>query len=176
MADVTPTSGAASESEAAAAAAIVATLEAQEPTLVFTRFDHETAWLLGVQLHDAAQRDGLGVAMAVHLGEQRVFHVGLPGSTADMDSWLDRKRRVVQHFGHASYLVGRQFVARGQTFEQASGLDPVRYAAHGGVVPIVVAGVGIVGTAGVSGLPQAEDHAFVVRQLGEFLDAHGLRP
>ena len=38
-------------------------------------------------------------------------------------------------------------------------------------IPVLVAGVGPVGTVGVSGLPQADDHAFVVEQLGRFLEA-----
>jgi uncharacterized protein (UPF0303 family) len=54
-------------------------------------------------------------------------------------------------------------------FEEQSRLDPDLYAAHGGVFPVIVRGVGPVGTVGVSGLPQAEDHAFVVEQLTSFL-------
>ncbi|MEO7745267.1 MAG: heme-binding protein, partial [Actinomycetota bacterium] len=45
------------------------------------------------------------------------------------------------------------------------------YAAHGGVFPLIVAGVGPVGTVGVSGLPQVQDHEFVVQQLERFLAA-----
>ncbi|MET0302587.1 MAG: heme-binding protein [Microbacteriaceae bacterium] len=42
-------------------------------------------------------------------------------------------------------------------------------AANGGVFPITVTGVGVVGAVGISGLPQVEDHAFVVDQLRAFL-------
>jgi len=35
-----------------------------------------------------------------------------------------------------------------------------------------VRGVGVVGSVGVSGLPQAEDHAFVVEQVRAFLREH----
>jgi len=164
-----------SANAAAIAAALVGELEAQERSLVFTRFDHDIAWQLGAQMYAAARADGLAVAIAISHGPQRVFHVGLPGSAADNDVWLDRKRRVVEQFGHASYLVGQRFRAKGSVFEQSARVDPLLYAAHGGVLPVIVDGVGMVGTVGVSGLPQAADHAFVVRELGEFLDAHGLR-
>ncbi|MFN0281981.1 MAG: heme-binding protein, partial [Kineosporiaceae bacterium] len=40
---------------------------------------------------------------------------------------------------------------------------------HGGAFPVHVVGVGVVGTVAVSGLPQAEDHAFVVEQLRHYL-------
>ena len=48
-------------------------------------------------------------------------------------------------------------------------LDRDAYAAHGGAFPVTVRGVGVVGTVAVSGLPQLEDHAFVVRVLSDFL-------
>ena len=59
--------------------------------------------------------------------------------------------------------------SRGTTFEQSSDLDSRDYAAHGGVFPLIVKGVGPVGTVGVSGLPQVQDHEFVVQQLELFL-------
>jgi len=48
-------------------------------------------------------------------------------------------------------------------------LDPDRFAAHGGAFPLTIRGTGVVGTITVSGLPQVEDHAFVVAQLEAFL-------
>jgi len=37
------------------------------------------------------------------------------------------------------------------------------------VFPVIVRDVGPVGTVGVSGLPQADDHAFVVRHLEQLV-------
>jgi uncharacterized protein (UPF0303 family) len=45
------------------------------------------------------------------------------------------------------------------------GLSIREVAPHGGSFPIVVAGVGCVGAATVSGLPQREDHELVVEAL-----------
>jgi uncharacterized protein (UPF0303 family) len=47
------------------------------------------------------------------------------------------------------------------------------YAAHGGSFPINITGSGLIGTATVSGLPQAADHALVVEAIERFL---GLAP
>jgi uncharacterized protein (UPF0303 family) len=147
----------------------LAQLAEQEERLQFTKFDNETALALGQQLLTAARDRGLPVTISIRRNGQRLFHAALPGTSADNDAWIDRKSRVVDRYGHSSFLIGTKFRAEGGSFEEDSRLDPDRYAAHGGVFPVLVRGVGPVGTVGVSGLPQADDHAFVVEQLELFL-------
>jgi uncharacterized protein (UPF0303 family) len=147
----------------------LAQLTEQEQRLQFTRFDNETALALGAQLLAAARERGLAVTISVRRNGQRLFHAALPGTSADNDAWIERKSRVVDRYGHSSFLIGTQFRANGGSFEQHSRLDHDLYAAHGGVFPVIVRDVGVVGTVGVSGLPQADDHAFVVEQLEIFL-------
>jgi uncharacterized protein (UPF0303 family) len=144
-------------------------LIAEEAELQFGHFDLDDAWELGGRLRAAAVAAGHPVAIAVWFGPQRVFHTALPGASADNDGWLDRKHRVVQRFGRASMLVGEEFRANGDDFDVDARLDPREYAAHGGVVPIRIAGSGIVGAVGVSGLPQQDDHDLVVEQLRGYL-------
>jgi uncharacterized protein (UPF0303 family) len=141
----------------------------QEERLVFARFDHDTAWELGSRLRRAALDARLPVAIAIRRGGQRLFHCGLPGSSADNDGWLARKAAVVERYGHSSYYVGCEFRSRGGDFDADSRLDPAAFAAHGGAFPLLVSAAGCVGSVAVSGLPQVEDHAFVVAQLGQFL-------
>jgi len=147
----------------------LAQLTEQEERLQFTRFDNETALDLGTRLVAAARERGLPVTISVRRNGQRLFHAALPGTSADNDAWIERKSRVVDRYGHSSFLVGAQFRAKGGSFEENSRLDQDSYAAHGGVFPVIVRDVGVVGTVGVSGLPQADDHAFVVEQLELFL-------
>ena len=147
----------------------LAELAAQEERLVFSRFDNDDAWRLGVHLVEAARSANLPVAISIRRNGQRLFHAGLPGSTPDNDAWLERKSAVVDRYCHSSYLVGTTFRAKGRTFEEDSRLDPNLFAAHGGAFPIIVREVGCVGTVAVSGLAQADDHAFVVTQLESFL-------
>ena len=142
-------------------------LLAQEQRLVFGRFDEATAWEVGCSLREAAT--GLPVAVSVRRNGQRLFHTALPGASADNDGWLDRKCAVVDRYGHSSLLVGEQFRVGGSTFEVSSRLDPARFAAHGGAFPVLLRGTGCIGTVAVSGLPQLDDHALVVRVLGEHL-------
>ncbi|MFC3895113.1 heme-degrading domain-containing protein [Lentzea rhizosphaerae] len=148
-------------------------LLAQERRLQFTRFGNDIAIELGLHLLDAAREQGLPIAISVRRNGHRLFHASLPGTSPDNDSWLERKARVVERFGHSSFYVGTTFREKGTTFEaESQHLDAALYAAHGGVFPVVVRGTGPVGTVGVSGLPQAEDHEFVVTQLESFLNSH----
>lgn len=140
-------------------------VETEEKELVLPRFDLEDAWRLGSAMRAAALERALPVVIGITLGEARVFHTALPGSSADNDGWLDRKSRVARRYGRSSYGVGLSFKAVGKDFDTSGRLDTTLYAAHGGVFPITIAGVGVVGTVGVSGLPQADDHAFVVEHL-----------
>lgn len=55
------------------------------------------------------------------------------------------------------------------TLETAPWMDVRSYSGSGGGFPIVVAGVGLVGTVAVSGLRHDLDHAFIVEALEQFL-------
>ena len=144
------------------------TLLEQERTLQFDAFSHNDAWMLGTRLRTLATEQTLPVAIAIMLGDQRVFHAGLAGSSADNDGWLERKFAVVRRYGHSSLAVGVEFRSRGVDFDVDSRLDLTRFAAHGGAFPLFVRG-SIVGMVGVSGLPQLDDHALVVEALGAHL-------
>jgi uncharacterized protein (UPF0303 family) len=145
-------------------------LAAQERRLQFDTFDDEIAWRLGTQMRAAAAEADLPVAIQVRRNGRVVFHTALPGSAPDNDAWLARKARVVDRYEKASYHVGEEARVAGRTFEEQSRLDPDLYAAHGGAFPVRVRGTGVVGSAAVSGLPQLEDHEFVVEQLERFLN------
>ena len=143
----------------------VAELTAEEEELQFTSFTNDDAWELGTALRELARRQGAPVAIDISRNQHQLFRAALPGATPDNDAWIERKQRVVHRFGHSTLHVRQTFVERGTTFEAASGLDPQRYAAHGGGFPVVVRSVGPVGVLVVSGLPQLEDHRLIVAAL-----------
>ena len=149
--------------------ALIASLEAQEEQLVFTRFDNADAWRLGSAMVAAATGRALPVTIDIRHHGHQLFHVALPGTTAENDSWIERKVNVVNRYAASSYLVGRRLAASGTALDEALGVEPRLFAAHGGAFPIRIRDVGVVGTVTVSGLPQADDHAFVTEMIGSFL-------
>lgn len=143
----------------------LAQLAAEEEELQFSGFTNDDAWELGSALVAAGRERGLPIAADISRNRHQLFHASLPGTTPDNDSWIQRKTRVVDRFGHSSLYVRQASIERGTTFEAEFGLDPERYAAHGGAFPIIVRSVGPVGTVVVSGLPQVADHRMVVAAL-----------
>ncbi|MBZ9937375.1 heme-degrading domain-containing protein [Mesorhizobium sp. BR1-1-16] len=141
----------------------------QEERLVFDRFDNETAILLGTRILERARSAKQAVVVDISRGDQRLFYAALAGTSPDNEFWVAGKIAVVKRFGHSSFYVGQKARIRGVDFADASLVDKQQFRAHGGCFPIIVANVGIVGTATVSGLPQAEDHALVVAVIEEVL-------
>lgn len=146
-------------------------LAEQEERLQYQRFGHDEAWQLGSRIRELAHRRGLPVAIGVDLGEQAVFRAGLPGSTRDNDRWLARKFATVRYFTKCSLAT----MAMGQDpgVYAHLGLDRATYAFAGGAFPIRVNGA-LVGTVGVSGLTDVEDHDLVVEALEELTFAESL--
>jgi uncharacterized protein (UPF0303 family) len=128
-------------------------------------FDLDAAWRLGTTLAERCRSQGLPVTISIHLGEQRVFHAALPGTSADNDAWVDRKSRVVRRFACASLEVQEGY-AKGDPdrFFSTFALSPSQYAPAGGAVPIRVRGT-LVGVLAVSGLESTEDHELAVSAL-----------
>lgn len=124
----------------------------------FERFGHADAWRLGRALVEQCQAENLPVTITITLGEQRVFHAALPGTSADNDDWAMRKIRVVRRFDRSSHEVGETYAAAGpERFYAAFGLPATDYAATGGAVPIRVRGTQV-GVLAISGLSSFDDH------------------
>jgi uncharacterized protein (UPF0303 family) len=143
-------------------------LEEQERRLVLPRADLASLYALGRRMADTALERQLPVLIQVRHGSRLVFVASLPGSTASNASWAARKARLAAWFEQSSLRVGVAHRGDRPDVHARHALPVEEFAAHGGAFPLRVDGVGVVGTVVVSGLPQLEDHAFVV----EMLEAH----
>ena len=141
----------------------------QERRLVFDSFTNDQAIALGLHLVEVARAGHHPLTIDVTRAGQQLFHAALPGTAVDNDRWVERKRAVVERFGHASLYMARLCEQRGVDLATRYQLDPLAFAASGGAFPITIRDVGVVGTVTVSGLPHEIDHALVVEALGAFL-------
>lgn len=165
----------------------IATIAAQEQALVFDRFDHDMAWQLGVALRDAAAQRGAALTIEIKLGRQTLFHAATPGTAAVNADWVRRKGQTATHFNRSSYAVGLILQRDGLSLEDKYGVSASECSTQGGGFPLRVAGVSavpggdhregarmppaaVIGSIAVSGLPQRDDHRFIVEVLSAFLN------
>lgn len=141
----------------------------EERELQFLCFNESTAWQIGCQLVEQAQRDGLPITIDITRGSHQLFHASLPGTSADSDEWIKRKVRLVYRFGHSSFYMAQRLKSKGKSIEEAYLIPESDFAPHGGCFPVIVKNTGMVGTITVSGLPQEEDHKLVVQAIREYL-------
>ena len=139
-------------------------LQAELAPLVLEAFTEVEALRLGQILVDLALQSRMPVVIDIRTPDRTLFHAGLPGSAPLNDRWARRKSNTVLQFHEASLIVALRNRSLGETLDR-HGLPAEEFAESGGAVPIRVRGVGVVAVATVSGLPEADDHALVVRGL-----------
>ena len=148
---------------------VIEILKRQEETLRFDAFSEEDAWALGSLMRQRAVDSGLPLVIDIRVAGRPLFYTALPGTTPDNPEWARRKVNVVMRYHKCSYRVSRELAASGGELDEARGVLPIDMAPHGGCFPIHIKGTGVVGTVTVSGIPQREDHGFVVDCLCAYL-------
>ena len=102
-------------------------------------FTHDDAWKVGSALVARCRTKQLPVTISIWLGQQRVFHAALPGTSADNDAWVEKKANVVRRFGRSSLEVFEHYdVGSHPEFLEAFGLSRTEYAPGEGALPIRV--------------------------------------
>jgi len=147
----------------------IALITRQEEELRFDHFSEADAWQLGSLMRAQAEERKIPFVIDIRIGDRPLFYTALPGSTPENPDWVRRKVNTVYRFHKSSYRVGREYQLSGKAFDASRGLDPMDYANAGGGFPIHLKGTGVVGVVTVSGVPQREDHGFVVEMLCRFL-------
>lgn len=115
----------------------------------------------------------LPIAIEVRLKEWIVFHVSLPGSIPDNDSWIARKARVAIATGNSTMYERVLAEEQGIDWYETTGMPEETHAIHGGGLPLNVTGLGLTGILLISGLPQVQDHLLGVEIITEFLARKG---
>ena len=147
----------------------IAQIAKQETELRFAAFNEADAWALGSLMRQAAVERALPFVIDIRIGTRPLFYTALPGSTPENPDWVRRKVNTVYRFHKSSYRVGREHALQKKPFDASRGMDPMDFAPAGGGFPIHLAGTGVVGAVTVSGVPQRQDHEFVVEMLCRFL-------
>ena len=141
----------------------------QENRLRFKQFNEADAWALGSKMRAVAEAREMPLVIDIRIKDRPLFYAALPGTDADNPEWVRRKSNVTLRFYKSSYRFGRELALKGGTIDADRGIGAMDYAPHGGSFPIHIEGTGVVGAVTVSGVPQREDHNFVVEMICDFL-------
>lgn len=147
----------------------IAQLKFQEQQLQFPSFTEDDAWKLGEAMRAAALANKQPFVIDIRSAGRKLFYAALPGSVPENENWVRRKINIVMAKHKSSYHIGSELAQNGRTLDQAMGFNPIDIAPHGGCFPIIIKNVGVVGTITVSGIPQRDDHNFVVEHICTFL-------
>jgi uncharacterized protein (UPF0303 family) len=130
-------------------------------------FDSEAAVDLGLIGVEVIRERHANLCVQVVVGDEVAFRANLGTTSSANDEWLAGKAAVARRFSEPSLLVKLRNEAAGTTLVE-QGLDETVYRAHGGSIPIRVAGE-VVGTITMSGEPDVVDHSAVAETVRRYL-------
>ena len=147
----------------------ISRLKLQEQVLQFTKFGEADAWNLGQAMRNLATSRKLPVVIDIRILGRKLFYAALPGTVPDNEHWVRRKINVVMRYHKSSYHVGREIAKSGNLLDESRGVRPIDVAPHGGCFPVIIKDLGVVGSITVSGIPQRDDHNFVIECIAAHL-------
>ena len=145
----------------------------EESSLILPTLELSDALEIGEITRFKGIKRNLPIAIEVRLGDWIIYHVSLPGSTAENDWWMSRKARTVMLKHHSTMYERVSAEERGVDWHKENALLDETHAIHGGGLPLITKTDGFVGVLLISGLPQVEDHLLGVEVLTEFLSRKG---
>lgn len=134
----------------------------------FPSFTNDDAVDLGLTAVEVISEWELNLAVDIVVGEDLVFRAKLGSSGPGNDPWLAAKARVARKFGEPSLLVRLRHEVDGGDFTDRDDIDHELFKAHGGSIPIFVAGE-LVGTITMSGEPDRIDHEAAAEAVRRYL-------
>ncbi|RHZ76808.1 hypothetical protein Glove_192g10 [Diversispora epigaea] len=145
----------------------VSQLLQQELDFQFLAFDSLIAFDLGLLILTNAKQKGIPVVISITLNSHLLFHYSMPGTTPVDAENVRKKNNVVNKFHHSSLYVNEYLKQQNNSTHLI--IDDKDYLANGGAFPLIVKGVGVVGTITVSGpSSHLEDHELLVISLKDF--------
>ena len=152
---------------------IAANLLNEEAVLILPSLTNLDAVEIGQIATEIGIERKLPIAVEVRIGDWIIYHVSLPGSTAENDWWISRKARVVMLKHHSTMYERVSAEERGVDWHEENNLLDETHAIHGGGLPLITKDDGLSGVLLISGLPQVQDHLLGIEVLTEFLARKG---
>lgn len=145
----------------------IAELIAEQERLQLATFNYDLAWQIGSRIRERAVSESLPVAIEIRHGTDSIFRTLVAGATIDNFDWIRRKCAVAHRFHKSSLLVRLEAERGGYDLNTRFRIPAEDYIASGGGFPLMLKGGTLIGTIGVSGIPDVEDHRLITKVLEE---------
>ncbi len=145
---------------------------AAQPIIDLPAFGNDDAVDLGLVAVETIRARDVNLAVRIELNGDIVFQAKLKRTGPGNDPWFAGKAAIVHAYDKPSLQVKREHEEAGTPFEERTDVDHEVMKAHGGSIPIRVAG-SIVGTITMSGEPDVVDHDVVSAAVAEYLRRRG---
>ncbi|CAO3682378.1 unnamed protein product [Umbelopsis vinacea] len=129
-------------------------------------FTSDQALRLGLTILDIANAQSHGsLVIDITVNGYQLFRFAMQGTGPDYDEWIRRKRNVVDRFRHSSALVQSQIDYLGSNAAERYPINDPQYAFYPGAFPLIISGVGVVGTVTIAGSNLRADHDIIITAL-----------
>jgi len=145
-----------------------AELIAEAQTLTLDSLTLREAVSIGRYTTDLADMKKLPVSIEVRLGQWCVYRICMEGAHEGLDSWIDRKRAVVEYSQNSSLLELVLCEEQGVSWYEKSGLSENSFAANGGAIPLTTHDSQLAGVLIVSGMAGPDDHRLATAGVKAF--------
>ncbi len=141
----------------------------QEAKLWFKHFSNDDAFELGTLMVHEARAKKLPIAIDISVACCEIFRHSLTGASPNNDKWLLRKKNMVYYAQKSTLRTGTELRLINKDMIHNWRLDPTEYSVAGGGFPINLIDTGFIGSICVSGLPDLDDHQFIIDCLEKYL-------
>ena len=145
-----------------------AELIAEAQTLTLDSLTLREATAIGQFTTDLAEMKKLPVSIEVRLGQWCVYRICMEGAHEGLDSWIDRKRAVVEYSQNSSLLELVLCEEQDVSWYEKSGLSESSFAANGGAIPLTTHDSQLAGVLIVSGMAGPDDHRLATAGVKAF--------
>lgn len=141
-----------------------------EQAYVFSTFDTNVAFTLGMFYLEKAKKDKLPIVVDISTNNLVYFHFANTGSTANNEVFIQRKKNTVMRFYHSTWWVSHKVKHDGQAMHEKYGTNNQDFSLLYGGWPIIVQGLGVIGSICVSGLTQEQDNQLIMDGLNNIFN------
>lgn len=139
-----------------------------EQAYTFSTFDANIAFKLGMFYLNQAQKDNLPIVVDISSNDLVFFHFANTGSTTNNEHFIQRKKNTVMRFYHSTWWVSHKVKHDVQAMHEKYGTNNQDFSLLYGGWPIIVQGLGVIGSICISGLTQEQDNQLIMDGLNQF--------